>query len=162
MTLCWKTYARYKTSTHEEHFPCGTFSYQHVFVDEKLVQRGSRYKKSRCPWNRVYLRTSITLWALPSDKTKHYVEPAVNRQPGFRRKLVKQITWFRKSPKMFLHGELLKSLFPASAESLKILIKIRKFHHFFIIFSEHTQGLLMKVRSSTKADTHTKLNFFTI
>ena len=40
------------------------------------------------------------------------VEPAVNRQPGFRRKLVEQITSFIILPQNFLHGELLKCKFP--------------------------------------------------
>jgi hypothetical protein len=84
----WKSHFRYhllailsenQTSIHEEHFACGTFSYQRGFVDEKHVQRGQCYKKSRCPWDGVYLRTSITLRALPSDGNR-----AVNRQPSFR------------------------------------------------------------------------------
>ena len=36
-------------------------------VIKKHVQTGPRHKKSRCPWNGFYLRTSITLRALPSD-----------------------------------------------------------------------------------------------
>ena len=71
-------FTRNETSIHEKHFPCCTFSYQHGFVDEKHVQRSPRYKKSRCSWDGVYLRTSITLRAL-------CFKPAVNRQPGFRR-----------------------------------------------------------------------------
>ena len=57
-----------ETSIHEEYFACGTFSYQRGFVNEKPAQRRPCYKKSRCPWDGVYLRTSITLRALPSDK----------------------------------------------------------------------------------------------
>ena len=48
-----------QTSIDEEYFPCCRFSYQHGFVDKKHVQRGPRHKKSRCPWDGVYLRTSI-------------------------------------------------------------------------------------------------------
>ena len=48
-----------QTLIHQEHFACCTSSYQHGFLDEKHVQRGPRYKKSRCPWDGVYLRTSI-------------------------------------------------------------------------------------------------------
>ena len=70
-----------QTSIHEKHFPCGTFSYQHGFINEKHVQRGSSHKKSRCPWDGVYLCTSITLRALPSDKQW---QRAVNRQPVSR------------------------------------------------------------------------------
>ena len=40
-----------------------------------------------------------------------YVEPAVNRQPGFRRELVEQITSFESISRNFLHGELLKCEF---------------------------------------------------
>ena len=67
--------------------PCGTFSYVHGFLNEKHVQRGQSPKKSRCSWDGVYLRTSITPQALPSDK---HVEPAVNRQPGLRQELAEQ------------------------------------------------------------------------
>ena len=120
MTPCQKVGARQKsqfhchmmpilsqnqTSIHEEHFPCSTVSYQRGFDDEKHVQRGEWYKKSRCPWDGVHLRTSITLRALPSDKQQLYESlfekeeyshstshgnRAVNRQPGFRRELVEQ------------------------------------------------------------------------
>ena len=76
---------RNETSIHEEHLACGTFLYQRGFINEKHVQRSQRYKNSRCPKDGVYLCTSITLRALPSDK---HVEP----QPGFRRELVEQIT----------------------------------------------------------------------
>ena len=55
-----------QTSIHEEYFPCGTFSYQHGFVNEKHVQRGPRHKKSRCPWDGVYLRTSMATSGEPS------------------------------------------------------------------------------------------------
>ena len=34
-------------------------SHKHGFVDGKHVQRGPRYKKSRCPWDGIYQRTSI-------------------------------------------------------------------------------------------------------
>ena len=73
--LRWKSHLHYhlvhiltrnETSIHREHFTCGTFSYQKCCVNEKLVQRGSRLKKSRCPWDGVYLRNSImfqTGWA---------------------------------------------------------------------------------------------------
>ena len=57
-----------QTFVHQEYFACGTFSYQHCFVDKKLVQRRPRPKKSRCLWDGVYLRTSTTLRALPSDR----------------------------------------------------------------------------------------------
>ena len=39
------------------------------------------------------------------------VEPAVNRQPGFRRELGEQITSFIMISQNFLHGELLKCKF---------------------------------------------------
>ena len=35
-----------KTSIYEEYFSCGTFSYHQSLVNEKLVQRGRRPKKS--------------------------------------------------------------------------------------------------------------------
>ena len=56
-----------QTSIYEEDFACGRFSCQICFVYEKHVRRGPRYKKSRYPWDGVYLRTRITLRALPSD-----------------------------------------------------------------------------------------------
>ena len=43
-----------------------------------------------------------------------YVEPAVNRQPGFRQELVEQITAFIISSWVFLLGELVNSSFPDS------------------------------------------------
>ena len=43
-----------------------------------------------------------------------YVEPAVNRQPGFRRELVEQIASFIINSRNFLHWELLKYEFPDS------------------------------------------------
>ena len=43
--------------------------------------------------------------------SKH-VEPAVNRQPGFRRGLVEQIISFTIDAQIFLHGELLKCKLP--------------------------------------------------
>ena len=63
----WKSHLHYhlvlircenQTSIHKEHFACGIFVYQFCFVNEKHVQRGPRYKKW-CPWDGVYLRTSI-------------------------------------------------------------------------------------------------------
>ena len=48
-----------QTSIHEEYFPCDTFSYQRRFVNDKYFERDPRYKKSRCPWDGIYLRTSI-------------------------------------------------------------------------------------------------------
>ena len=48
-----------QTSIYGAYFSCGTFSYQHGFVNEKHLQRGVRHKKSRCPWDGVYLRTNI-------------------------------------------------------------------------------------------------------
>ena len=54
------------TSTHKKCFPCGTFSYKHGSMNEKHVQRGSRPKKSRCLWDRVYLRTSMATSGEPS------------------------------------------------------------------------------------------------
>ena len=83
MTLSWKTYARWEShshyhlvhiltknesSIHREHLACGTFSSQVVFVHEKHDQTVPSYKKSRCSWDGVYLRTRITLRALPSNK----------------------------------------------------------------------------------------------
>ena len=73
IALRWKSHFHYhqvliltrnETSICKEHFPCGTFSYQHGFVNEKYVQRDLRHKKSRCPWDGLYLRASITLRAI--------------------------------------------------------------------------------------------------
>ena len=71
-----------QTSIHKEHFRCGTFSYQQGFITEKHVQRGPRYKKSRCPWDGFYLCTSITLRALPSDKQQLYESFSNERWTG--------------------------------------------------------------------------------
>ena len=70
---------RNETSTHDEHFPCGTFSYQKSFVDEKQVQRGQSSENSQCPWHGLYLRPSITLRALLSDGIERWT---VNRVPA--------------------------------------------------------------------------------
>ena len=63
---------RNETSSHEEHFPCGTSSDQYGFVNEKRFQRDRRYKKSRGSWERFYPCASIR-------------NRAVNSQPSFRR-----------------------------------------------------------------------------
>ena len=55
-------------------WPANSESYQQGFVDDKQVRTIQSYKKSRCPWDGVYLCTSIINF-----------KPAVNRQPGFRR-----------------------------------------------------------------------------
>ena len=61
-----------QTSIPEEYFPCCTFSYRQGFVIHEHVWTGPCYKKSRCPWDGVYLRTSITLRALPSDGNERW------------------------------------------------------------------------------------------
>ena len=89
--LRWKSYLQYhlvlilsqdKTSIHEEHFPCSTFHTDMVYQREtKNVQRGPRYKKSRCPWDGIYLRTSImfrtggkpSTWFPPVELVELYV-----------------------------------------------------------------------------------------
>ena len=65
-----------QTSIHEEHFACGTFSYELGFINEKHVQRSQSSKKSRCTWDGVYLRTSITLRALSSDGNERWTRRA--------------------------------------------------------------------------------------
>ena len=56
---------------------------------------------------------------------KQDVEPAVNRQRGFRRELVEQITLFIIHSRNFLHGELLKCEFPDPG------VFLPNFHDFF-------------------------------
>ena len=58
-------------------------------------------KEAKVPKSRGALGTGVT-----------YVEPAVNRQPGFRRELVEQITLFVNYSQNFLYRELLKYKFP--------------------------------------------------
>ena len=74
-----------------------------------------------------------------------YVEPAVNRQPGFRRELVEQITSFIIKSSNDLHGELLKYKFP----NLKVFIsnfhEKSKISSFFQNFGEHDPELKTKV-----------------
>ena len=59
-----------------------TFHVAHFHVHVVLLARNLFEEvhviKSRCPWGAVF-------------PTHQYVEPAVNRQPGFRRELVEQI-----------------------------------------------------------------------
>ena len=86
------------------------------------------------------------------------VEPAVNRQPGFRRELVEQITSFIIDSQNFLHG-VLKYKFPDPGVFLINSHENSKISSFFQHFGEHDQELLTKVWSSMKADTHRKLNF---
>ena len=54
IALRWKSHLHYhlmlvfsqnQTSIHEEHFACGTFSYQQGSVNEKHVQKGQSHKK---------------------------------------------------------------------------------------------------------------------
>ena len=58
-----------QASIHEEYFPCDKFSYQPGFINEKHVRRGQRYKKSRCPLDGVYLRTSIMFQTVGKPST---------------------------------------------------------------------------------------------
>ena len=60
------------------------------------------------------------------------VEPAVNRQPGFRRELVEQIASFIINSRDFLHQKALKYKFPNSGGVIPIFPW--KFEN-FIIFS---------------------------
>ena len=62
------------------------------------------------------------------------VEPAVNRQPGFRRELVEQIPSFIIDSQNFLHGELLKYKFPDPRVSLIDFHENSKNSSFFPIF----------------------------
>ena len=125
-----------ETSMDGEHFPCGTFSYHHGFVNEKLVRRGPSYKKSRCPWDGVYLRTSV---------------PAVNRQPGFRRELVEQPP----------HSQFLLnfSLLGTSSNVHSFFHENSNFSSFFQHFVERDPESKTRVWSSTKPKTHRKSNF---
>ena len=86
------------------------------------------------------------------------VEPAVNRQPGFRRELVEQITLFIIIPQNSLHGELLKHEFRNPGVVIQIFHGNSKISSIFQHFGEHAQY----VWSSMEADTHTKSNFNTI
>ena len=69
-----------------------------------------------------------------------YVEPAVNRQPGFRRELVEQITSFIIRSQNFLDAELIKYKFRDPGVFLPFFMKIRKFHDFFNILVSTTQS----------------------
>ena len=91
-----------------------------------------------------------------------YVEPAVNRQPGFRRELEEQIASFRITSLNSLHGELLKYKFPNPGVFIPNFHENSKISSFFQHFSEEAHELLTKVSSSSEADTHRKLNFNTI
>ena len=53
-----------------------------------------------------------------SGKPLLYVEPAVNRQLGFRQDFVGQITSFIMSSQIFILVDILKYLFTASSASL--------------------------------------------
>ena len=59
-----------------------------------------------------------------------YVEPAVNRQPGFHRELVEQITKFQTSARFCIHRKLLKSDFQAPDDFVEYFHENSKFHHF--------------------------------
>ena len=61
------------------------------------------------------------------------VEPAVNRQPGFRRELVEQITSFIMNALNFLHGELLKYKFRNPGFFIPNLHENSKISYFFNI-----------------------------
>ena len=69
-----------------------------------------------------------------------YVEPAVNRQSGFRRELAEQITLFIIKSRNFLHGELLKYELSNPEFLFRIFMKIRKFHYFFNVFGWRRSG----------------------
>ena len=77
--------------------------------------------------------------------TSHYVEPAVNRQPGFRRELVEQITPFIINSRNFLHGELLKFKFPNPEVFVLNFHENSKISSFFQHFGESIQELKTRV-----------------
>ena len=84
-----------------------------------------------------------------------YVEPAVNRQPGFRRELVEQNQSFTFSPsEIFIRGHSTND-FLMEINFLRFFKKIQ-FFHIFRHFGNQTPGLIIKVRSSSEADIHTK------
>ena len=83
-------------------------------------------------------RFGITLQA---GKPLLYVEPAVNRQPGFRRELVEQITLF-KIPHwiIFLIELFSNSWFPDSGTFLQKIYENSEFSLFFnILTKRHTK-----------------------
>ena len=74
-----------------------------------------------------------------------YVEPAVNRQPGFRRELVEQITSFIILLQNFLHENLLKCKFPDPGVFHMNFRENSKISSFFQHFGEEALELFTKV-----------------
>ena len=103
--------------------------------------------------------STLRVITLQAGRSLLYVEPAVNRQPGFRRELVEQITSFIIISLNFLHGELLKHKFWNQRVFIWIFHENSKISSFFQHFGEETHQLFTKVRSRTKADTSTESNF---
>ena len=158
MTSCkttaprWKSYFRYhlvlilsrnetlihESTSHVAHFHINmVLSTRNMFKEVKVIKsRGGR--------------------GLP---THQYVEPAVNRQPGFRRKLVEQIIHRIRSPWNSLHEKLLNYQILAPADFLEKLHENSKISLFVQHVRKHTLWSLIKVWSSTGADIHTKSNF---
>ena len=102
----------------------------------------------------------LSIGNTPALRVMHqYVEPAVNRQPGFRRELVEQITSFIMNSQNSLHGELLKHKFRNPEVFIRIFYVNSKISSIFQHFGEEALGLLTKVSSSSEADTDTKSNF---
>ena len=79
------------------------------------------------------------------DRNYYDVKPAVNRQPGFRRELVEQITPIIIRSQKFLHGELLKCKFPDPENFVAIFHENSKISSFFQHFGEEAAHLKTKV-----------------
>ena len=88
---------------------------------------------------RVWPRTPVVTRRAYSCSS--YVEPAVNRQPGFRRELVEQITSFIINSRNFLHRELLKYKFPDPGVFISDFHENSKISSFFQHFGEEAAGL---------------------
>ena len=69
------------------------------------------------------------------------------------------LTKVSSSSKVDTHRKFKFSIFAAPGNFLANFVKIRNFHYFFVIFGDHTQQLLRRVRSSTEAEIYAELSF---
>ena len=121
-------------------------------MNEKPNQRRPSHKKSRCSWDGLYLRASITVQASPSDKQCLYVESAVNRQPVFRRKL-EQIIVKKIFSNSSSWGTLQIRTSSSGIFSREFPWKLRKFIILSRIYTTHT---VVVKKSSAKHEGYQK------
>ena len=129
------------------------------FKDFKCNRTSNSNAKYHLNWN-IYVQDYGSSRGQAFSKTLRFgIEPAVNRQPGFRRELVEQTTFLELFQMFSCLGSHSNLKFLSQLNFLEIFWKFWKCSSKYQLFYEHTRWFKTQVWISAKADTQGKSNF---